>query len=163
MRSIQDYLVYIVTIFVLAACSSDLNSTDENPLKTGSLKYGVVYNSCGPADAPVVRLILTDEEFSCKDNPGDIKHISSYLEIRFVEDIKTGMVISGHSPGISGGPDEAYECKAGFTECKDIGIITINILSDEGGILHGTWHLQGSDRGGYFNIKKCSQERDLCG
>jgi len=108
---------------MLSACSCDFDGTGSQAVNSDALKYGVVYNGCGPTDSPVVRIILTDEEFSCENSHRNVNHIVSYLEIDTVKEIEIGMVISGYASSIGGEPDSAYECEKDFKNCVEIGVI----------------------------------------
>ncbi len=163
MNSIRNNAICVIILCMLIACSSNFDGVGTEVVNSDSLKYGIVYNGCGPTDAPVVRIILTDEEFSCEDSHRNVKHIVSYLEIGTVKEIKIGMVISGHASSLGGEPDPAYECEKDFKNCVDIGVISIKILDDDGGRLEGTWELESSNRSGNFNVKKCDRDRGLCG
>ncbi|MCH8125189.1 hypothetical protein IIC38_04405 [candidate division KSB1 bacterium] len=147
----------------MTTCSCDFDGTGSQAVNSDALKYGVVYNDCGPTDSPVVRIILTDEEFSCKDNHRNVNHIVSYLEIGTVKEIKIGMVISGHASSIGGEPDSGYECEKDFKNCVEIGVISIEILGSDRERLEGTWKFEGSDRTGNFNVEKCDQKSGACG
>jgi len=162
MHSLKIIILFIL-ILMLLTCSNESDTAECGMLSSTSLKYGIVFNSCGPADAPVVRIVLTDEKISCGESPASFKHISSYLEITNVEDLKVGMVISGHSYNINNQPDPAYECDAGFENCIDVGVLSIEIVCDDGDRLEGKWSVQGSERAGMFIIEKCKQQRPLCG
>ena len=168
MNSIKSPAICIVTLSMLTICSCGFDVTGSQLVNSDSLKYGVINNGCGPADAPVVRIILTDEEFSCGeflsgDNHGKVNHIVSYLEIGTVKEIEIGTVISGHASTLGGEPDSAHECEKDFKNCVEIGVISIEILGDEGERLEGIWKFEGSDRTGNFNVHKCAQEGGLCG
>ena len=147
----------------MTTCSCDFDGTGSQAVNSDALKYGVVYNGCGPTDSPVVRIILTDEEFSCENSHRNVNHIVSYLEIDTVKEIEIGMVISGHTSNLGGEPDSAFECEENFENCVEIGVISIKILGNDGERLDGTWELQGSDRTGKFNIEKCDKELGECG
>lgn len=162
MYLIKSNILFII-LLILSACSTDNNNAECDILNIDSLKYGIVYNGCGPTDLPIVRIILTDEEFSCEDMHRNVKHISSYLEITSVEDIKVGMVISGHSYNFDGEPVSAFECEKDFENCIEVGVISIEILCDNENMLQGKWKLDGNDRSGNFYIKKCNEERGICG
>jgi len=157
-----NFMMFFV-ILIFSNCNYQSDSTVCDTLNGNSLKYGIIYNGCGPTDAPVVRIILTDEEFSCGDSHRNVKHISSYLEITNVEDIKVGMVISGHSYNYNNEPESAIECEKDFENCVEVGVISLEILCDDGKRLEGIWRLIDSNRSGNFYVKKCDQQRGLCG
>jgi len=163
LRCMMKTFVLILFLNFVFSCSESDKIETCTTTGTDSLKYGVVFAACGPTDAAVVRIILTEDEFSCEDDHSNVNHISSYLEIGDVEQIEVGMSITGHSSNSVVEPEPAYECEIGLINCVEVGVIILNIECDDGTLLGGTWRLEGSNRSGNFLVNKGGRERGLCG
>ena len=151
----------LVLACLLSGCIDDSgnNSLEERPMK-----YGIISNSCGPSDAPVVDLRLTDEEIVCSTDLRTIPQINTYLEFSNTQDISIGMMLEPHTYGPSG-PMSARECDIGFVNCKSIGLLSIEITGQDNATFQGVFStdLEGSVSEGDFIIQRCNNERPLCG
>jgi len=129
-------------------------------------KHGIITNGCGPTDAAVVRLILTDQEISCTTSTRSVGNISTYLEFPETEDIAIGMMLEPHSSTWGGSPEAATECGIGFTNCTTLGPLSIEITGQgtQEDTLKGVYTIEGEEQAptGLFIIKRCNNDRPMC-
>ena len=154
-------LLTVTFSFVILGCDSN---SSNNSSAEAEIKYGIVSNSCGPSDAPVIDIRLTDEEIDCSTDIRKVSNISSYLEFTNTEDIAIGMMLEPHTYSGSG-PMSATDCDIGFENCSSIGLLSIEITGQESDTLEGDYLIQNNSENntGNFIIKRCNNERPLCG
>lgn len=128
------------------------------------VKYGTLSNACGPTDAPVIDLRLTDVEIQCSTGIGTVSHISAYLEFAYTQDLEVGMKVGPHSYG-SSGPMPAIKCDIGFENCVTVGDVSLEFNGKGTDTLSGEYTFQNGDLTdtGDFVVKRCENQRPLCG
>ncbi|MFT6778717.1 MAG: hypothetical protein ACJAV1_002659 [Paraglaciecola sp.] len=165
-----------LALIILSGCDSDSNDDSHSNSYSKkaihpalNLKYGVVSNSCGPSDAAVINIRLTDEVIDCATDIRNVSNISSHLALSNTQDITVGMMLAPHSYA-SSGPMDANECNVGFDNCVAVGQLSIKVTSQqgdafEGNSLEGVYFIDnnGSTTQGGFVIKRCNNKRPRCG
>jgi hypothetical protein len=172
-----------LALIILSGCDSDSNDDSHSNSHSNSygkkaihpaLKYGVVSNSCGPSDAAVINIRLTDEVIDCATDIRNVSNISSHLAFSNTQDITVGMMLAPHSYA-SSGPMDANECNVGFDNCVAVGQLSIKVTGQEGDAfegdafkgnsLEGVYFIDnnGSTTQGGFVIKRCNNKRPRCG
>ncbi len=75
-----------------------------------------------------------------------------------------GMLLEPHYYSLSE-PMNATKCNIGFENCTEIGKLSIEFTGEEGNNLEGDYFIKnnGSTLEGNFLIKRCMNERLLCG
>ncbi|PCJ32438.1 MAG: hypothetical protein COA99_16465 [Moraxellaceae bacterium] len=130
-------------------------------------KHGIVTNGCGPTDASVVRLYLTDQEISCTTDLVSVGFISTYLEFQQTEDISIGMMLEPHDYYGTSPPDGATDCGIGYSDCTHLGPLSIEITGQgtQEDTLKGVYFIEGEEENstGSFIIKRCNNDRGMCG
>ncbi|MFT7412296.1 MAG: hypothetical protein ACI9J4_000653 [Paraglaciecola sp.] len=165
-----------LALIILSGCDSDSNDDSHSNFYSKkvihpalNLKYGVVSNSCGPSDAAVINIRLTDEVIDCATDIRNVSNISSHLALSNTQDITVGMMLAPHSYA-SSGPMDANECNVGFDNCVAVGQLSIKVTGQEGeafevNSLEGVYFIDnnGSTAQGGFVIKRCNNKRPRCG
>ncbi len=157
------YKISLVLSLSLIASGCDSESKNSHSDEE-SFKYGIVTNACGPSDAAVVSIRFTDEVIDCSTDISSISSISSYLEFPNTSDIAIGMMLEPHTYSGSG-PMSATDCDASFENCTPIGLLSIEITGQESDTLEGSYLIQNEAENisGQFSIKRCDNDRPLCG
>lgn len=163
---IMNKIFYIyMCLIILSGCDSDSNddSTSKNAMDP-AVKHGIVSNACGPSDAAVIDIRLTNEVIDCSTDIRSVSNISSYLAFSNTQDITIGMMLAPHSYS-SSGPMDASECDVGFDNCVAVGQLSIEVADQEGDALEGVYFIDsnGATTQGNFVIKRCNNERPRCG
>lgn len=147
---------------LLSACGSSGSNSDNATSQYA--KQGIITNACGPTDAPVVRLRLTDQAIACDADVHTLPRISTYLAFTHTQDIAIGMMLEPYR-SVAGDPQSASACNAGFTDCHAVGLLSIEITGQESGHFTGRYTINndGTMTSETFKIKQCNNERPRCG
>lgn len=146
-------LLFLALLMTLNAC--DKNGSESYPIKSGTLS-----NACGPADEPVVRLLLTDGKIDCTTNPASTAFIATFLDFPEAQDVTAGMTLL---PLTYGAPESATACEAGYADCRDIGTLYIEVVIENNATLSGKYFIEDENttEEGRYIIERCAVQ-SLC-